>query len=81
MAAAGVVSGKVSNGRGERPYFSLGQGCFVTWRPVGEGPEDHSASGTACGGCKRRGVGRVSCFLDIAGSVRELETGSCSKAN
>lgn len=24
MAAAGVVSGKVSNGRGERPYFSLG---------------------------------------------------------
>lgn len=48
--------------------------AFAAWRPAGEGCEGLSVSGTACGGCRRRGLGGVSCFLEHAGSVRELDT-------
>lgn len=74
MAAAGAVSGKVSNGHRAQLSFFLDGGCFCCGEAGREGCEGLSVSGTACGGCRRRGLGGVSPFLEHAGSVRELDT-------
>lgn len=47
---------------------------LLPWRPAGEGCEGLLVLGTACGGCRRRRLGSVSCFPENAGSARELET-------
>lgn len=51
--------------------FSPGRAAFAARRPAEEGGEGLSVSGTACRGYRRRCL-VVSCFLENAGSAREL---------
>lgn len=74
MAVAGVVNGKVSNGRGEY-CLSLGAGqLLLLGDQLRRDARPLSVSGTACGACRRRRHGGVSCLLGSAGSARDLET-------